>query len=131
MSNLKTAIFEQLKTDPAIAAIVGDRIYRTLAHQGSATPFITYQRITATSQNELDLFVERFQFDLIAKKEDDDKLEDLKDALVDNLNRFKGDLGGTGFKVMSAWLEIIADDYNEDNSTRRIVIDFKFKYLRK
>jgi hypothetical protein len=130
MSNLKTAIFEQLNNDAAITGIVGSRIYRTLAPQNVEFPFVTYQRISAVHKNDLDLFIERFQFDLIGQGEEDEILETLKDAMLENLNRFKGDLGGTGFKVMNVWLEIIADDYNEDNSTRRILIDFRFKYLR-
>ena len=130
MPNLKTAIFEQLNNDTAITGIVGSRIYRTLAPQNVEFPFVTYQRISAVHKNDLDLFTERFQFDLIGQGEEDEALETLKDAMLENLNRFKGDLGNTGFKVMNVWLEIIADDYNEDNSTRRIVIDFKFKYLK-
>jgi len=50
--------------------------------------------------------------------------------VIDCLNRFKGDLGGTGFKVKSVWLEIVADDFNEDHSARRIILDFRFAYLR-
>ena len=130
MANLKTAIFEQLSNDPNVSAIVSNRIYRTLAPPDSVFPFITYQRISATHKNDLDLFTERFQFDLIGKAEEDETLENLKEALLNNLNRFKGDLGNTGVKVMNVWLEVIADDYNEDNSTRRILIDFKFKYLK-
>ena len=130
MSNLKTAIFEQLNGDPSITSIVSNRIFRTLAPQGTDLPFITYQRVSATHKNELDLFTERFQFELIGENEDDESLENLKQALLENLNRFQGDLGQTGFKVMNVWLEIIADDYNEDNSNRRIMIDFKFKYLK-
>ena len=128
--NLKTAIYEQLKNDPAIAEIISERIYRTLAPSKTKTPFITFQRITAVNKNDIDITTERFQFDLIAEIEADDQLETLKDAVIKNLNRFKGDLGETGFKVMNVWLEIISDDYNKDNSMRRIVIDFKFKYLQ-
>ena len=130
MPNLKTAIFEQLNNDAVVTGIVGSRIYRTLAPQNAEFPFMTYQRISAVHKNDLDLFTERFQFDLIGQSEEDEALESLKDAMLENLNHFKGDLGNMGFKVMNVWLEIIADDYNEDNSTRRIVIDFKFKYLK-
>ena len=134
--NLKAAIFEQLKNDPAISAIVGQRIYRTFAPQGKGvsqyapTPFITYQRIETKSKNDIDLITEIFQFDLLGKKEDDDVLENLKEKLLDNLNRFKGDLGSTGFDVKGVFLEVVADEYNEDNSMRRIVVSFRFVYLK-
>ena len=131
MSNLKTAIYEHLKNDPEIVAVVAGRIYRSFAPQGSEFPFLTYQRITSTNKNDIDFTTERFQFDLVDKLEDEDELETLKEAVVDCLNRFKGDLGGTGFKVKSVWLDIVADDFNEDHSARRIVLDFRFAYLRK
>lgn len=128
--NLKTAIYEHLKNDPQIARIVAGRIYRSLAPQGSEFPLLTYQRITSTNKNDIDFTTERLQFDLVGKLEDDDQVEELKEAVIDRLNRFKGDLGGTGFKVKSVWLDIVADDFNEDHSARRIVLDFRFAYLR-
>jgi len=128
--NLKTAIYEHLKNDSTIASLVAGRIYRSLAPQGSEFPLITYQRITSTNKNDIDFTTERFQFDLVGKLEDDDQIEELKEAVIDRLNRFKGDLGGTGFKVKSVWLNIVADDFNEDHSARRIVLDFRFAYLR-
>ena len=130
MSNLKTAIYEHLKNDPAIVAIVDTRIYRSFAPQGSDFPFLTYQRITSTNKNDIDLTTERFQFDLIGKLENEDQLETLKEVVIDRLNHFKGDLGNTGFQVKSVWLDIVADDFNEDHSARRIVLDFRFAYLR-
>lgn len=127
--NLKTAIYEQLTQDPAITAIVGDRVFRTFAPEAT-TPFLTFQRITAVNQNDIDCVTERYQFDLVGTVEHDDLLEDLKEALLDNLNRFRGDLGNTGVKVKNTWLDIIADGFSEDNSLRRITVDFKFAYLR-
>ena len=128
--NLKTAIYEHLKNDPSIVNLVAGRIYRSFAPQGSEFPIITYQRITGINKNDIDFTTERFQFDLVGLLENDDDLETLKEAVIDCLNRFKGDLGGTGFKVKSVWLDIVADDFNEDHSTRRIVLDFRFAYLR-
>lgn len=128
--NLKTAIYEQLNNDPAIDGILAGRIYRSFAPQGAEFPFLTYQRITGTNKNDIDFTTERFQLDIVGKLEDEDQLETLKEAVINCLNRFKGDLGDTGFQVKSVWLEIVADDFNEDNSARRIVLDFKFAYLR-
>lgn len=128
--NLKNAIYEHLKSDSQVAGIVAGRIYRSLAPQGSEFPLLTYQRITGINKNDIDLTTERFQFDLVGTLEEEDELETLKEAVINCLNRFKGDLGGTGFKVKSVWLEIVADDFNEDHSARRIVLDFRFAYLR-
>ena len=127
--NLKTAIYEQLVNDPAISALVDDRVFRTFSPDATE-PFITFQRITAVNQNDIDCVTERYQFDLVGKIENDDQLEELKEALLDNLNRFCGDLGNTGVKVRNTWLEVIADGFSEDNSLRRITVDFKFAYLR-
>ena len=127
--NLKTAIYEQLTNDPAITAIVGDRVFRTFAPEAT-TPFLTFQRISAVNQNDIDCVTERYQFDLVGMVEHDDLLEELKEALLDNLNRFRGDLGNTGVKVKNTWLDIIADGFSEDNTLRRITVDFKFAYLR-
>ena len=127
--NLKTAIYEQLVNDPAISALVDDRVFRTFSPDATE-PFITFQRITAVNQNDIDCVTERYQFDLVGKIENDDQLEELKEALLDNLNRFRGDLGNTGVKVRNTWLEVIADGFSEDNSLRRITVDFKFAYLR-
>lgn len=127
--NLKTAIYEQLTNDPAISAIVADRVYRTFAPEASL-PFISFQRITAVNQNDIDCVTERYQFDLVGSVESDDTLEELKEKLLDNLNRFRGDLGNTGMKVKNTWLEVIADGFSEDNTLRRITLDFKFAYLR-
>jgi len=126
--NLKTAIYEQLKNDPAITEIVGSRIYRTLAPSKSKMPFITFQRITAINKNDIDLMTERFQFDLVGKIESDDELEKIKEAVLKNLNRFKGDLGGN-FQIKAVYLEIIADSFNPDTKARRIILDFKFTYF--
>ena len=128
--NLKTAIYEHLKNDSQIAGLLDTRIYRSLAPQGSALPFITYQRITSTNQNDIDATTERFQFDLVGSLESDDELENLKETVMDRLNRFKGNLGETGFLVKSVWLDIIADDLNTETKARRIVLDFRFAYLR-
>ena len=127
--NLKTAIYEQLTSDPAITIIVGDRVFRTFAPEAT-TPFLTFQRISAVNQNDIDCVTERYQFDLVGTVEHDDLLEELKEALLDNLNRFRGDLGNTGVKVKNTWLDIIADGFSEDNTLRRITVDFKFAYLR-
>ena len=128
--NLKTAIYEHLSTDAAIIAVVGGRIYRSFAPQANAFPFICYQRITATNQNDIDCVTERYQFDLVGKVEDDETLESLKEHLLDSLNRFRGDLGNTGMKVKNTWLDIISDGFSEDNAFRKITLDFKFAYLR-
>ena len=128
--NLKTAIYEHLHADPAITGLVGARIYRSFAPEADAFPFITYLRITATNQNDVDCVTERYQFDLVGKVEDDEALESLKEHLLDSLNRFRGDLGNTGMKVKNTWLDIISDGFSEDNSFRRITVDFKFAYLR-
>ncbi|MBI2550863.1 DUF3168 domain-containing protein [Candidatus Uhrbacteria bacterium] len=72
--NLKTAIFEQLTNDPAITAIVGERVYRTFAPEATL-PFISFQRITAVNQNDIDCMTERYQFDLVGSVESDDTLE--------------------------------------------------------
>ena len=127
--NLKTGIYEQLTNDPTITEIVGDRVYRTFAPE-AALPFISFQRITAVNQNDIDCVTERYQFDLVGSVESDDTLENLKERLLDNLNRFRGDLGNTGVKVKNTWLEIISDGFSEDNTLRRITVDFKFAYLR-
>lgn len=128
--NLKTAIYEHLTADPAIMASVGGRIYRSFAPEANVFPFLTYQRITATNQNDIDCVTERYQFDLIGKVENDDVLETLKERLLESLNRFRGDLGNTGMKVKNTWLEVVSDGLNEDNLFRRITVDFKFAYLR-
>jgi len=128
--NLKTAIYEHLTADPAITAAVGERIYRSFAPEADTFPFLTYQRITATNQNDIDCVTERYQFDLVGKVEDDEALESLKEHLLDSLNRFRGDLGNTGMKVKNTWLDVISDGFSEDNAFRRITVDFKFAYLR-
>lgn len=130
MTHLKTAIYEHLQSDPQIGAVLDSRIYRTFAPQDSAYPFLTYQRITATNQNDIDLTTERFQFDLIGTLEDDDQLEALKESLISRLNGFKGDLGATGLRVTTVWLDVIADGWDEEHRHRRVSLDFQFAYLR-
>lgn len=61
-------IFNRLKEDAAISLIVGDRIYPTLASDGTIRPYITFHGVSGNSLTNLDgpagIAQDRIQIDL-------------------------------------------------------------------
>jgi hypothetical protein len=58
MPQLEVGLYAYLKNDPAIAALVGDRIFPNVVPEGSILPAIQYQRITTTREYTYDPFGE-------------------------------------------------------------------------
>ena len=129
--NLKLPSTKHLKNDPTIVGIVVGRIYRSHLHpQGQSFRFSHTNELQAQTKTISILSLSGFQFDLVGKLEDDDQVEELKEAVIDCLNRFKVTLAGQASKVKIVWLDIVVDDFIEDHSGTSDRTGFLAAYLR-
>lgn len=77
MSDMKTALCQHLLADPAIAAIIGDRVFPQEADAEAASPRILYLRVSSGAQDGMTLdapthyYRSLWQLDLFARNVDD------------------------------------------------------------
>lgn len=70
--SLESALASEIKAVPAVAALIGDRVYPVAAPQTSANPFVTYRRIPGevlyTQQGETNIQKASFQISAVAQE---------------------------------------------------------------
>lgn len=92
--SVESALRDRLLSDATVAATVGDRVYPTLADQGTRAPYIVYTRVTARHEYSLagpsNLARASYQIDCYAgdgpDKRGSDAAIDLGDAVRDLLH---------------------------------------------
>jgi len=94
---IEEGLFDRLKADSALRALINERVYALLAPQRVDAPFVVFSKISDVVGGTYcaqDLMTEAvYQFDSYAKsyKEALQVAEALKDCLID----FRGAMGGT------------------------------------
>lgn len=92
---IKTPLYDRLVADGTVSGLVGTRIYRKVAPQEAAKPYVTFQGISAPRihgvKNSLGVVQERIQFDCWA--DTDSGAEAVADAIRASLDGFTGTLG--------------------------------------
>ena len=131
--SLHAAIASHLLNDSDVALLVGDRVYRTIAPQDTAYPYITYQRITERRGRHFTapagLLATGMQIDCWSQ--DSNEVLDLADAVrrsLDHKNHAGMGLAPHKITINAAFLESSLDAFEEpsDKSDRGVfrVIQF-------
>lgn len=109
-------LFDILRTIPQ----VGVRVFPLVAPQGTASPYITFQRISSLDTGTMDgtesLDMGRFQIKVFAKTYEESVLIALSND--DNIKSVKTVMSGYGNKVMNM------DDYEPDTALFVQLLDY-------
>ncbi len=105
---IEEALYSHLAADAGVSALVGDRIYPTLAPQEAELPYLVYQRVSGprvrSHGGPSGLAHPRFQ--ITGAAETYPSLRAVMNAVRAALDGFKGTMGGTGgVEVGGAFVE--------------------------
>lgn len=115
---IEAELYNHLKNDVALSALVGTRIYPLVAPQDVLKPYLIYNEILGNDKQCIDGGIyqtdTRFQIDCWSLKYSE--IKQLKDLVKDAIIGFKSSNSITTF-----------GDYEEDTQLYREIIDFKLK----
>lgn len=119
-------LYEHLRTDSGIAAVVGSRIYPVILPQNSTKPAITYQEITGIPQTDLsgddgDLQEIRLQIDCWAEGARAYTIA----AELAELVRVRLQTAATNFHAVTNWRRV---GYEDDARLYRGLLDVSIWY---
>jgi hypothetical protein len=113
-------IYRQLSTHPGLSALVADRIYpMSIAPQGVAMPYVTFQRITTgpTYMHGTDTGISREGIQIDCWADDADVVRTVAVQLKNALNTWLEDTVNRAFIVGDQ------DGYEQDTQLYRVSID--------
>lgn len=123
---LEEALYEFLKNDAGVSALVGDRIFPVRVKEGADLPAIAYQRIstfrtyTFDRKPDADPWMRaRIQFSCWARSALEAR--DVAEALNVALSGHTGDM--EGLEVGSVDIELELDDYEPETGFFRRIVD--------
>lgn len=134
MSNIQSAIFNELKNDAAISTkVLHSGVYFIFNSEvpkeklDTGEYWIDYQRLPSRYSNLLDIENSTFQINAISNE--DDKASDLAEDIKRVLTRFKGNLGSK--RVVENVSLLGEQDLGKTPDTNKFIIalTFKFKYF--
>ncbi len=129
--SLQGAMYEELRLNAAVAALVASRIYPVVAPQETDLPYLTIQRIDRPRERhqggDAKLPHPRIQIDCWAATEF--AADQLAEALRGVLDEFSGPLGGGREHVEHCYLEDDRQEYvpptdGSEQGTHRVSMDF-------
>lgn len=126
MTDIHVALRNLLLADTNVTDIVGTRIYPMKMPLDSPLPTLTIHRISNPIDHLTDTASPRFQISVWS--EDYAQAQQLRDAVIDYLNRYKGVQDGINIKQI-IYLEAV-DIFEEQTSIYHIPIDFKIIHMR-
>lgn len=95
--SIKTPLYNKLVADPALNALVDDRVYRKIAPENPTLPYVTYFSVDRPRihliRYSTDIVQERVQVDCWAAT--DGAAQNVADAIREELDGFVGNMGGT------------------------------------
>lgn len=131
MPQLETALFDYLSSDPAIAAIVGTRIYPMRLAEKTLIPAISWNRVstqrqyTYDSYEDTDAFVTaRVQINCWAYTHGE--ADELGGAVLAALSGYSGEMAGE--LIQSSFTVNEFDTYEAPTKFHRRVMDFMLSY---
>lgn len=131
--NLKQVLVARLKAEPALTAIIGQRIYPSAIPQGVALPALAYR--VERSEHETDLAGSaglvwvQVRFEILSPRVND--CEDVKEVLRNLFIGYSGPLGS--IEVLAVKFQREQDQYHfpipgsGDTGTHAKQFDFRFK----
>ncbi|MDL1909694.1 DUF3168 domain-containing protein [Chloroflexi bacterium CFX6] len=86
--SLESALASEITELPGVAGLIGDRVYPVAAPQTSASPFITYRRVTGEVQytHEGESRIQRARFQLSAIADTYETVIELAEAIRSGLS---------------------------------------------
>lgn len=136
MSDIQTAIFQELKKDASIFAMVESNIYplslpEAVLKDVSVSPrnFIVYERISSPKKTDIDIELPLFQITVMSDIYSN--VLTLRAHVIRVLERFKGYLGvpGKNRDVKRIHLEGEAEMRNPETEFFYVHLSFRFKYF--
>lgn len=117
---------KELLDNAELYALVGERVYQLRLPDNAVYPCISFFRVSNPSDNLIDKFSPRFQFDIWSRSIYE--AHDIADMVRQTFNRFKGNLGGTK-PVKQGKYENQIEDYEKDTGLYHVIVDVFFYYL--
>lgn len=130
--SLSKHIFDRLKNDAAVSALVSTRIYPVRFPKDAAKPLITYQvqdgyRFSTVSEGMIKTFATRVQFNCIALTYGE--AEEIKDAVAEAFAGYADTLHNEHIQEVN--LEVDSDDdFSEISDFYRRIAIFEFIHSR-
>lgn len=124
--SLETGLVNHLKADPALAALVGSRVYHETLPQNPTYPALAYARTSSqrsmTLSGPIALTQVRLAIDVWARSSSE--MLAVSAALKGALDGVTGDLGGQN--IQHAYYESEADlsEFDGDRADRRVSFEF-------
>ena len=127
--DIETALVTHILADPAIVAVIGNRLYPLAIPQGGEVPAIVYQRVSSPRTLTLDgdsVNSPRIQFSCYA--ETFGQAKQLAMRLYESLDCFSGVLGNK--TKAAALMADNRDDYEPETGRYRCGVDFFVLYTK-
>lgn len=129
------SIYDQLTGDSAITDIVGTRVYHNQPPTDPTLPYVVFKRVSENQINQVCFAGDRWQITCIhdtTENDYDTDLENLKEAIIANLNGFKGTMGNAPDeqKIKTVEFKEAREIPLSNNQEREVSLDFVFRYLR-
>lgn len=130
MAQLEIGLYGLLVADPAVSALVADRIYPVHMKEKSAQPSVVYQGVSINNVTSLDgqnaLTKKRIQYDCY----DDDYItvKALEKAICNALINYRGTLS-EGTEVQDITLALSVDLFEQDPFLFRVTLDFEVWFI--
>lgn len=132
--SLRLALVAALKADPAVVAIVGDRVFPGIVPQTVSLPAIAYQVVSLARNRPRDLagrnLIPSARIQISALSRSLSECEAAIEAVRQAIDAFRGDLGGAGLTVVDT-IAIDERDLHEDvgDATARPIFRTVADYL--
>ena len=104
--SIQSALYEHLKDDAGILAIVGDKVYPVVAGPDDSLPYITYQLISRQHEHDLGAAsgLARTRIQVNCWESTAALAETLADTVRDSLDGFRGTMGTVNTEAVKATL---------------------------
>jgi hypothetical protein len=132
MPQLEPGLYAYLKNDPAVSALVGDRIFPNVVPEGTILPSIRYQRITTQREDTHDPFGEMHAYVRATVQIDSWSTSaqgamEVGEAVMLALSGFHGDMEGVSIGRVTNVRE--SDTYDLQKKLHGRSQDFQFWYM--
>ncbi len=125
--NAETALRVALLADPAIAALVGTRVYPMELPQNPTLPAIVYQRISTPGETPMLKHAQvapRIRIQLSLWAGTFGAVRQLAAAVDAKLDGYSGP-NGDGTSLRLVWLANMSDDYEPETKLYRVIADYR------
>lgn len=125
MSLAEEAVYARLTGVPAIAALIGTRVYPALAPMGATLPYVVYQHISGVRETAFgdDPGIARARIQVAAWSDEYSEARQVAEAVRQGLQRYRGTVGGV--EVLDVFVEADFDQYDEEALRYGAILDYQ------